>query len=161
MPTSDFFLLPTTLQYAKFEKVGMKNANLATLVDSARKWCSWKEIMKDCIKCAVIGRRGIRLNVITNFYVLLSVIGWKIRTTFFIIIINFGFTRFFLFGFIVVSYSFYNSVFSYWAVFPSGTFRFLVSRSPSLNCNNKSNNNKIENSHGLMSYPWNILLASL
>ena len=37
MPTSDFFLLPTTLQYAKFEKVGIKNANLATLVDSVRK----------------------------------------------------------------------------------------------------------------------------
>ena len=32
MPTSDFFLLPTTLQYAKFEKVGIKNAKLATLV---------------------------------------------------------------------------------------------------------------------------------
>ena len=31
MPTSDFFLLPTTLQYATFEKVGIKNANLATL----------------------------------------------------------------------------------------------------------------------------------
>ena len=26
-----FFLLPTTLRYAKFEKVGIKNANLATL----------------------------------------------------------------------------------------------------------------------------------
>ena len=32
MPTSDFFLLPTTLQYGKSEKVGIKNANLATLV---------------------------------------------------------------------------------------------------------------------------------
>ena len=31
MPTSDFFLMPTTLQYAKFEKVDIKNANLATL----------------------------------------------------------------------------------------------------------------------------------
>ena len=47
MPTSDFFfLLPTTLQYAKFEKVGIKNANLATLLpttvykigDSPRLW---------------------------------------------------------------------------------------------------------------------------
>ena len=35
MPTSVFFLLPTTLQYAKFEKVGIKNANLATLAASS------------------------------------------------------------------------------------------------------------------------------
>ena len=33
MPASYFFLLPTTLQYAKFEKVGIKNANLATQVE--------------------------------------------------------------------------------------------------------------------------------
>ena len=32
MPTSDFFLLPTTFQFAKFEKVGIKNVNLATLL---------------------------------------------------------------------------------------------------------------------------------
>ena len=34
MPTSDFLLLPTTLQYAKFEKAGIKNANLATVLDT-------------------------------------------------------------------------------------------------------------------------------
>ena len=34
MPTSDFLLLPSTLQYAKFEKAGIKNANLATLLDT-------------------------------------------------------------------------------------------------------------------------------